>query len=847
MAAVHAGDPRSSPTQSRDDTQLPRTTAIGRYLVEEPIGTGGMGEVFRAYDPVLQRQVALKHCKLANPERTQSLLREARLASQLQHPSVVSIFDVFEYEGEPVIVQEFVSGAPLTEHLRSGQPFALDAFFVIAEECASALAAAEAHGIVHCDLKPANILLDPEGHSHILDFGIARTLGPEPGDLTEMLRFAGTPAYMAPERIRGRDPTSAADIFSLGVLCYEMLTGTHPFRGPTVSATIDRIVTAVPAAPRSLNHAVPREIDRLVMAMLAKDPQARPASAAELARALGALRMRRERRRRERWFEGVAIAGIMVAVLVLVWRALQPPVLPAGGLQLVVKEFAAQSPDPDDKYFAIGLSEAIEIRLAGFGGFNVYGERAEVRPDLELGGSVLREGERVRIQYRLAERTRSRTILGDVVEGFSNDSFALQDRVTDSILRALARQYRVQQPVAADSRPTPDFTAYDHYLIGRGYLSRYESENNVEVAIRHFEDALARDPGFALAMAGLGAAYWKRYEATLDTTWTRRAEAISLAAVEQEPRLADAHVTLGNIYQATGRTGAAALEFERSLELDRRNEAAYRGLAQVAETRQNFAVAELTYKTAIDAFPGYWAPHNQLGVFYYRQGRYAEARDMFTRVVELTPDNARGWANLGGMQACLGQDLMAITAYEKSLAIEPNFAAYTNLATLYRNQGRYADAADTYAKAIATNPNQYETWGDLGSALSYIPGREAACDSALARAIELARVELAVNPRDALLLARLAQYEAFVDHPREARELAARALDLGREQPEVQWYVAGVFEGIGERRRALDAVRAALAAGYPAAAMRREADMAGLIADPRFARIVAEVEATRRE
>jgi len=851
MAAPRAADPRSTTALSSDATQAPRTATIGRYLVEDSIGTGGMGEVFRAYDPVLRREVALKHCKLADSQRTQSLLREARLASQLQHPAVVSIFDVFEYDGEPVIVQEFVRGAPLTEHLRSGRPLALGAFFVIAEECASALEAAEAHGIVHCDLKPGNIIVDPDGHGHVLDFGIARTCGlPEPVATAEMLRFAGTPAYMAPERIRGKDPTPAADIFSLGVVFYEMLTGTHPFKQPSVSATIDRILMTPPPAPRSLNQRIPRELDRLVMAMLAKDPTARPEGAGDLLRALRDMRARRARRRRDRWFEGVAIAGLLVAGAAVIHNYhdfFRRPEWPADGLRLVVQDFEAKSADPDDTIFASGLTDWIGIRLAGFGSFQVYPESTKVKPDLELGGMVQRDGERIRVHYRVAERARNRTLLGDVVEGSAKDTFEIQDRVADSVARSLARRYQLQEPVMDRSRPTLDVTAWDLYQLGRGYLSRYEEEASVKVAIEQFEKALARDPQFALAMAGLGEAYWKRYEATHDTTWTRQAEAVALAAAEAGPGLAEVHVTLGNVYQATGRTEAAGREFRRALELNPRSEAAYRGLAQIEETQGHFAVAEATYKKAIGALPGYWAPHNQLGVFYYRQGRLAEASEAFARVVELTPDNARGWTNLGGMNARLGQDSTAIAAYEKSLAVSPSFEAYTNLGTLYLNQGRFADAASSYQQAIVISPGHYEIWGDLGSTLSRIPGREAAGDSAIERAIALARVELAVNPHDAALLSRLAQYEAFSGHSREAKKLAARAYKLGRGQPEVLWYVAGVFEGLGDRDRALSAVREALVAGYPADVMRQEADTADLIADPRFAEIVAEVEATREK
>ncbi len=832
-------DSRSLADPSQESTKA-AGRAIGRYHVAESLGTGGMGEVFRAYDPVLDRDVALKHCKLADSETTESLLREARLASQLQHASVVSIYDVFEYQGEPVIVQEFIRGHPLSERIRSGQPFSLAAFFTVAEECASALAAAEARDIVHCDLKPDNILLDTDGHGHILDFGIARTLRcAEPRDeMEESLRFAGTPAYMAPERIRGDDPTPAADIFSLGVVFYEMLTGDHPFRQKTLRATIDSVLDSTPIAPKNRRRSIPRGLDRVVMKMLAKEPALRYQSAADLVRDIQGVRDKYVRRRRER-LEGAAVLGAL-ATAVIIYLITRPPSVE--GLNLLVQDFATQSPDSTAEFFAAGLSEAIAIHLLDIEGLNILDPRTEIRPDLKLEGRVLQEGELIRIHYRVQDSARGNTIAGDVIEGPLDALFALEDRVTLSIGRALSRKYGLHQEAVEFSQPTPDIDAYSEYLRGRGYMLRFEDEGKVDRAIQHFEKALAIDPHFALAMAGLGDAFWKRYEASHDTAWTRRAESISLTAAAEDSSLAEVHVTLGTIYQGTGRDEMAAAEFQRAIAADPKNEAAYRGLARYQESRGDLAAAEETYRKAIDARPYYWAAHNDLGVFYFRQGRFADARGAFERVVELTEDNARGYANLGGMNALLGQDSLAVAAYEKSIEIKPNFAAYTNLATFYRSRTRFAEAAATYGKALAINPNHYEIWGDLGAVCSQIPGREAESDSALARAIELGRVQIGVNPEDPFLLVRIAQYEVALGHEDEGMQLAAKALALAPDQPEVLWYAAGVFEGAGDRDRALSTLRDALEAGYPADAMRQETSLAELLADPRFEKIVREVE-----
>jgi len=830
---------------------------VGRYRIDALIGAGGMGEVYRAFDTTLRRDVALKRIhrgSATGEENRRRVLREARAACALEHRAIAAVYDVLESGGEAFIVEELVRGVPLSAKL--GRPVDLAAFFTIAFDCCDALETAAANGIVHCDLKPGNIFITDEGRPRILDFGLARFQPTDPQATTETLemRCAGTPGYMAPEVARGEAATFASDLFSLGVVFYELLAGAHPFRQSTAAATLASALRDDPPPPSVRNPSVPPALDHLVRRLLEKDPARRYARAADVARDLEAARAGRtgagSSRRRVRVAAAIAAVALGAAAVFL-WPRARPPAaegLP-GGL-LLVRDFECQGCEGAIASFADGLTEAVQIRLAEMPGVNVAAASSGLGAAVALEGSVLRSDGRLRIHYRLLDTKRSVLLGGDVIEGSMADLFDLEDRVTHGATQVLADHYGLAKAVRPAARSTEDVTAYDLYLQARGYLHRYQSEGNVEVAAGLFEKALARDPRFALASAGLGEAYWRRYEATRDTAWAHEAERVSKTALEDGAHLAETHVTLGTVYVGTGRTAEAAAEFRKALAIDPGSDAAYRGLARAEEAAGNLAAAEETYRTASRARPDYWAGHNDLGVFLFRHGRYEEAREAFQRVVELTPDNARGYSNLGAVLQSLGRDDDAVAAYERSLALQPNHRAYSNLASLHSAHGRFDDAAGSYEKALALAPNDYRIWGSLGGALRLAAGAgaradsvrlDARADSALRRALALAEEQREVNPDDGLLAALVAQYHADLGERPEARRSAERALALAPDNAEVLAHAAAAFEILGDRARALAVVEEALEAGYEAAMLRRDPSLADLVGDARFAEIARRV------
>jgi serine/threonine-protein kinase len=858
-----------------------------------------MGQVYKAWDPSLHRWVALKRliADFADDRgRWDHLLREARAASALRHPAIVAIHDVFEHDGEGFLVEEFVEGTRLRDRLRT--PAELPAFLEFAVECAGALTAAAASGIVHCDLKPENILVTAAGRPRILDFGLAcrhaeacrwdeATVAidvDEAGRIADVrgkiattadgrpavdaspsasdpfprrVLLEGTPAYLAPERIRGAESDARTDLFALGIIFYEMLTLRHPFRRATPAATLAAILHEAPPPPSSGNRGVPPEVDALVMHLLEKDPAVRCASPQELLDSLQVLAAAApvpvpKVRTRRPWVRALAwiLAPAIVIVLgVIAMRAWWPASSTAqtAALYLVVEPFRSLSPTPSDTVFALGLTEAVQTRLAEVPGIQVVAFVSDPGTPFLLEGTVQRSCDKLRITCRVVERKGGIILGGAVAEGSAGDLFALQDKVTAGVAKALARRLHRVAAGPQETRPTSDVTAYDYYLQGRGYLQRPGETEDRLVAVELFQKALAADPGFALAQAGLAQTYWRLFEDSHDPSWATRAEASARKALDLAPRLAEVHIALGTIEQGTGASSLAAEEFRRALEIAPRSSEAFVGLAKAQETLGDLEAAERTFRDAIAARPGDWSPWGKLGVFYRAHGRLEEARHSFEQVIALTPDNARGYVNLGVVQQELGRDTEAIASYERSLRIKPGYRAYANLATLYRSQRRYADAARTYERALVLDDHDCRVWGNLGATYRQIDRCEAAADSAYHRAIVLAEGEWAVNRSDPIVPALLAQYHAEVHETTAAREMAGRALDAGSGRSDVLVYVSAAYEILGDRVAALEAVRRAVALGCSPETWSRDPAMEELVKDPEFRKIVDAAEPRRRE
>lgn len=859
-------------------------TMVGRFAIRARLGAGGMGEVYRADDTRLNRAVALKRLAPrlgADPHYRQRLLREAQYASGLSHQHIAGVYDVLETNDELFLVMEYVEGDTLRQRLR--EPLSVEQFLEIAVQCAAALVAAQERGVLHRDIKPENIMLTPAGQVKVLDFGVAKqlpraddaatleTLGSTTGSL------AGTPAYMAPEVLLDKPPDSRADIFSLGVVFYEALGGRHPFRSESFVATSDRILHEAPPPLGQLNPKVSAELERIVAKMLAKGPGERHATAADLLVDLraeqraaaypaaptpaGARVARAPAPRQKRYVVIAAMGAALVVAAGLLPQVRQrlnwfaPAPVEAGAKNLAVLAFQAIGGAPENQAYSDGLTETLTAKLTQLTATHnlqvvpareVRARRvasaAEARKELGvsmvLEGTFDRAGNQVRINYALVDTRTLRQLRADTITAEASDVFAVQDRAAAGAVRLLELELNPQERRALSTHGTRVASANDFYLQGRGYLQNSDRPENIDNAISVFERALSLDPNYALAHAGLGDAYWKKYGAGNDTQWVEAARRACARALSLDPRLAAAHACLGTLHNGTGKYEHAVEEFRRALEAEPTSDAAYRGLALAYDRLNQFDQAEQTFRQAVALRPHYWAGYSWLGAFYFRQARYREAEEMFQQVVSLAPDSFLGYSSLGGIYTLQGRYADAIGVFERSVALRPTAGAYSNLATAYFYQRRFADAARTYEQGLKLDARNPLFWMNLGDAYYWAPGRRAQAGAAYEKAIALGQEKARVNPRDASLLRRLAYCYAMLGQRKPARENLERALGLAPENPEVAFYAALIYMQFGEAPRALAWLEKAAGAGYSPTTIRDTPNFDALRKQARFLKLL---------
>ena len=873
-----------SSTQLRDSE--PRDslsgTVVGRFRIEERLGKGGMGEVYRAEDTKLKRTVALK--RLAPSLRADSLYRhrfleEAERASRFGDANVAAVYDVLEEHGEIFLILEYVEGQNLRQRLR--QPLPLDEFFTIAMQCAEALVSAHGHGIVHCDIKPENIMLTSAGKVKILDFGVAKHLprSDQSSTVDRAGTFAGTPAYMSPEVLLERVPDGRADIFSLGVVFYEILTGQHPFLAGSFVATTDRIRTETPASIRIFNRSVSPELEALVNKAMAKDAGQRYASAQELLEALrqvhgelsdtGLARIVPQRvearpKKKETWLWASALVMGLLLSAAVYWQTKSSRPIDLRGsstpVQLAVLPFAPMADDPGSKAFCNGLTETLtakltqltdnyplqvvpssEIRTEGVS--SVEQARKNFGVGLVLEGSLHSSGNQVRVTYTLVDAKTNRQLHAETIDADVSDAFAVEDRVVNGTLQMLGLAIKSDDRVVLAAHGTGASSAYDQYLRGRGYLLDYHKHENIDSAISAFNRALTLDPKYAEAYAGLGKAYWLGYqEGEGGSEWMDRARSACNLAVANSLNLAEAHACLGNVYRGTGEYEKAVAQFQKATSLDPTSDESFRGLADVYQKLNKPGEAEATFRKAISLRPQYWAGYSWLGVFYWQQGRYDDAAKVFQEVITLAPDNFRGYSDLGAMYVLLGRYPEAIDQLQRSLSIRPTVEVYDNLGNAYFLMRKYDEAARNFEEGLKFDKTSWLSWGNLGDAYYLVPDKRQKANDAYREAIRLADDDVRVNPRDARTWAFRATYLAMIDNKPEALASLQKAVSFAPASSSVQFRAALAYNHFGEKNLTIQWLRKALAGGLTANQVERTPDFDHLRDDPSFQAILRDAK-----
>jgi eukaryotic-like serine/threonine-protein kinase len=873
---------------------------FSRYELLSRLGAGGMGEVWRARDHDLRREVAVKFLPekfAADAGRMGRFAQEARAASSLNHPNIVTIHEIGETSGLPYIVMELVEGQTLRELIPSqeARPLAVRRLLEIGAQIADGLAKAHAAGIVHRDLKPENVMVTADGYVKVLDFGLAKlrsdssdgqehwfdsaapTWPESPSPQTGLGVVLGTAGYMSPEQARGRPVDHRSDQFTLGAILYEMATGRQAFRRETPAQTIAAIIDDPPESLLVLSPALPPPARWVIERCLAKDPGERYASTLDLARELRSLREHLPEVAPSGSASGAPVVGmgaprgprwVLLAVLVVLAAALGSLTVPSVGervavglglrpvpaeKRIAVLPFRSLAPSEEDRALAQGAVEFLTARLAALERFqstlwvesagNVLQARV-TNPDearrvlgvtLVVTGSVQRvEGRRL-FTVALEDARRQRTLRAATAESL--------DALADAVVRMLELELAPDAKAAFQAGATGVAEAstlatralgYTPYAEGRTALERYEQSRNLEKAIELFTLALERDPRYALAHAGLGEAYWRLYQAMRKPEYVALAEQHCERALGLDDLNALPWVTLGMIHAGTGKAEAALADYQKALDRNPRSADAYRELGDAYERQARPADAERAYRRAIELRPGSWANHHYLGTFLLSQGRYAEAERVFEQALALAPDNARVWSNLGATRLNAGRPKEAEEALARSITLLPTPSAISNLSALQFSEGRFADAARTAERAATPDCRDYRVFRNLAAALYWAPGERGRVREVCGRMEPLAREEHRLDPGNPRPLVELADCKAMAADAAGARALLEEGLALGAADMSVARIAAGAYEQIGNRDQALRWLGQALRSGYPRARIEGDPWLETLRSDPRY-------------
>jgi serine/threonine protein kinase/tetratricopeptide (TPR) repeat protein len=859
---------------------------FSHYTILERLGGGGMGVVYKAEDIRLKRFVALKFLP---PELTRDAAakgrfeQEARTASALDHPNVCTIHEIDETaDGQVFICMAFYDGESLKSRLARG-PLSIEETLNIVIQVAEGMKQAHEHGIVHRDVKPANVMLTVDGIPKIVDFGIATLVGrSRAGDADEI---AGTVSYMSPEQARGDSLDQRTDIWSLGVTMYEMLTGRLPFIAEGEQPLLEAIVHQEPPPLESLRTGVPAPLAAIVARCLRKRPDERYQRAGELIADLKGVRRALTSatvstlpgappissvRRRLRPAITLPVGAAMIALVLLAAvpaarnaiRALLNLRAVPDQQHMAVLPFTNVGDDPANRTFCDGLTEILTSQLTQVERFQgslwvvpqTELKAKEIRApsdarrvfgtNLAVTGSVQRSRDSVRLALNLVDTERSRQLRSRVIDEPLSNLSAIEDQVLVAVMGMLELELQPEARKTLAAGSTANSEAQDAYVHALGALHNSMGPSDPEFAIALLKRAVALDPAFALAQAALGEAYLALYKNTKDAATVEEAVAACRTAAGLDGSLPQVQVLLGLISVASGKYEEAITAFQHALKLNPSDAQALVELGRVYAKLQRAAEAEAAYKKAIALQPAYWLGYSRLARFYWLQNRHQEAEQQYRKALELTPENYLPLNDLGALYFDLSRLDEARLMFKRSARAKPNYIAYSNLATLASRRGDSKDAAAMFERALAIDDHDYVLWGNLGIEYQQISGQEAKARKALSKAIELAKKSLAVDPRDAQVIVDLASYHATLGEKDQAQGYVRRVEAEGKTQADLARQIALVYADLGDRDRTIGWVATALGLGCPAGKVEAEPTLQKLSKDPQF---VALIKAHKQE
>jgi serine/threonine-protein kinase len=875
---------------------------FGRYELQTRLGAGGMGEVWRARDHDLHRDVAVKFLPeryAADSGRLGRFAQEARAASQLNHPNIVTIHEIGEAAGMPYIVMELVEGRTLREALADG-PVPLKRLLEIGTQIADGLAKAHAAGIVHRDLKPENVMVREDGFVKVLDFGLAKlrsdsspdrqlwfdtgapTWPESPSPQTAAGAVLGTVGYMSPEQARGRDVDYRTDQFTLGAILYELATGRPAFRRETSAQTLAAILGDTPEPIAALNPAVPAPVRWVIEGRcLAKDAAERYAATQDLARELRDLREHSTGSAERLSGSGVSLAagagrmlarraGIAALVVAGLWgaRAFWQSAWergdPSRPLVVAVLPLTNVTGDGGQDAAAIGIVQVIVDALSQVDGLEVlprsstspYAARKSDLPGIAraldahflVDGVLQRSGERLRVSLSLVRASSKTVEWSETFDGAFPQVFELQSRVAESLARVARLRLSPETRTRLEARATASPSAWEDYVTALALLDRPDRPGNLAAAVTRLEAALRVDPRFALGHAALARACLTRYRETSETPWADRARDAAQEALRLEPRDVDVRRSLAMILHSRGKLAEAIDELKQALVLKPGSDATRRLYSEVLGDAGQPAAALEQARKAVDLRPGDAENHRALGWVHFAAGRFEEAATSYRRATDLQPDNAWAFQMLGTSLHLAGDREAAVAPYKEAIRLAPEARAWANLGYVYYATGRQKEAVEAYAQAVRLEPASGTLRRSLGDA------RAKAGDLAAARAdwraaIGLSREALGINPKDPRAIRNVAICQAKLGQKEAALATAREALAAAPSSADAHYGAAAVHALTGDAAGSVALLEKALALGSSVSLVKDDDDFASLHERPDFQQLLqrAATSAAREE
>jgi serine/threonine-protein kinase len=708
---------------------------ISHYKIIEKLGGGGMGVVYKAQDLKLDRFVALKFlpAHLANEEEKKWFIQEAKAASALDHPNIYTIHEIDDTEdGQMFIVMAYYEGETLQKTVDSNQ-LLVNSVIEIAIQIAQGLAKAHAHGIIHRDIKPANVIITKDGVAKILDFGLAKLV--EQTTLTKTDATIGTAAYMSPEQARGEKVDHRTDIWSLGVVLYEMLTGQLPFKGEKLPATIFSILMDEPKPVTQWRSETPLELEQMIRRALAKDADERYQRMDEMLAELNTFKKRFETghvekrrlsprrfiRKRANLYGGVA--GLVVLLLAIGLYHFIPQRRSIDSV--AVLPFVNVGADSSAEYLSDGISESLirslsqlpRLKVMSFSVVSRYKGKEknvqEIGRDLNvravLVGRVTQRGDALSISAELVDAQDNRHLWGEQYNRKLNELLAVQDDITYQISEKLQPTLTDEEKKRLIKRRPRNPEAYQLYLKGRYHAGKYTKEG-LEKGITYFRQALAKDPNFALAYDGLAYYYIAAFEWVMSPKEALpRAKEAAVKALELDETLAEAHASLGAVYFFYDWDWPGAeREFKRAIQLNPNYATTYQHYCQYLVGMGRFDQALAVVKRAQELEPLSVEINTYLGWILSVKGQNDLAMVQLNSALEMNPNFWFARLFLAGVHEANGHLAEACAEYEKASSTESTFSeALANLATCYVRQGRTDEARNILHELKQRAENSY--------------------------------------------------------------------------------------------------------------------------------------------